>query len=124
MRSPWIVPKTFIPERGREHMERKNLMITGLALSALVLFCTLIVLHGKPEPARGEVSVLATDRLSHLNAATVKFTTFEALVIVDRDTHILRVFSFPNRQPVQIQGGQVDLFELFKTLPIKKDKVK
>jgi hypothetical protein len=102
------------------------MLITGLALSALFLFCTLVVLHSRPEHARGEVSVQAADRLSHLSAATVKFQNFEALVVVDRDTHILRVFSFnAARQPVQVDRGAVDLLELFKTLkagPMPKGK--
>lgn len=73
-------------------MDRKNLLIGGLAMSALMMACTLIIVLSN-QSARAEVSVISSRESAVLTAASVKSGNSEVLVLIDRSTHIMGVFS-------------------------------
>jgi hypothetical protein len=95
-------------------MERKNLLIAALSLSAVMMFCTLVVLHRGAEPASAEVSVLPSRETLYLTAASVNVQgNLQALVLIDKNTHMMRVFRVNNNALEEMTGGSFNLYTEF-----------
>jgi preprotein translocase subunit SecG len=84
-------------------MDRKSLIIVALSLSAVMLMCTLVLVDRQ---VSAEVSVVSGQQLANLSAASVRYTAAqEALAVVDRTTHKLKVFRIVNGQSLELIAG-------------------
>jgi len=97
-------------------MSRKDLTICGLAMSALLMVCTLLII-GKSEEARAEMSVISSRDTAVLTACSVRYQqSQEILVLVDRTTHMLRAYKYNNRRVEEMKNSPIDLYKAFKNI--------